>query len=176
METLKALAMNRTTKNFLKKQISESDLQSVLQAGCSLPNKGIFDNLHLTVVQNPQTLGKIADAIKQAFNKPDMKPFYEAPTLILVSALKQKGLFPSAEYGNAACIIDNIHVAAVDIGLGSVNLWTFVNPIITLIDQLELPEDFVPIAGIGIGYPADPIEAEVHNKNKSLRINCNFIK
>ncbi len=176
METLKALAMNKTTKKYLNKQVSESELQSILLAGCSLPNVGIYNNLHLTVVQNPHLLEKIADKIRKAFDKPDLKPFYGAPTLILVSSIKEKGNYLGVEYGNAACLVDNIHVAAADIGLGSVNLWTFVNPINTMIDELELPEGFIPIAGIGIGYPADPIESDTQNKNKSLQINCNYIK
>ena len=176
METLKALAMNKTTKKFLKQQISESDLYSILQAGCSLPNIGIYNNLHLTVVQNPELLELIAATIRKAFDKPDMKPFYDAPTLILVSSLKEKGEYPSVEYGNAACLVDNIHVAATDIGVGSVNLWTFVNPIKMLVKELELPEGFLPMAGIGIGYPADPLEEEFHNIGKNLQINCNYIR
>lgn len=52
-------------------------------------------------------MDEITNATAKAFGKPDMKPFYGASTVVIVSSRKNTQI-PNIEYANAACIIQNM--------------------------------------------------------------------
>ena len=74
------------------------------------------------------------------------------PKLIIISARDDgNGL----DKENSACVAMNMLLAATALGLGSI----YLNLVIGLIkehkeilDKLNLPEGFVPVVGVGIGY------------------------
>ena len=64
---------------------------------------------------------------------------------------------PSIEYHNTGTIMENMLLAATNLGLGSVYLMGAVaalNNHPDLVAQLQLPEGFVPTAAIALGHPA----------------------
>lgn len=173
MELMKAIAMRKSTRSYKAEQISDESLTVILHAGCAAPvGMGAYDTVHLTVIQNSNLLDKITKATANVFGNPNMKPFYGAPTLIVVSA-KPNEKVPTIGTANAACIIENMALAATDLGLGSVYLMSFLPSFSAdkeLLKELNLPEGFVPISGIALGHPTEPLTKEKELK-ETIAIN-----
>lgn len=162
METLEAIKNRVSTRKFLKKQISENDLNIILQAGKQAPvayNK--YDDLFITIVQKPDVLKEI-DRLCDEYYGADTMVFFNAPTLIFVSSKKAKY---DQEFENVACIMENMAIAATDIGVGNVYLKGMTLHIEekTLSNILHLPEGFRAIATLGVGYPDGEIKPKIHN-------------
>lgn len=176
MELMKAIAIRKSTRSYKSEQISTEALDTILKTGYAAPvGMGAYNSLHLTVIQNSDLLDKITNVTREAFNNPKMSPFYGAPTLIIVSG-KPNEKAPAIELANASCIIENMSLAATDMGLGHVYLLGFIYAISKneeLLKELNLPEGFVPAAAIAIGYPTEPLTAERELKQT---IETNFIK
>jgi nitroreductase len=162
METLKALALRKSVRSYKNQPVEQQKLDGILKAGNHAPNAGPF---LITVIQNPDYLREINDAaltgMKNSGNEflmqraalPGYQPLYGAPYLILLSA-------PAEGYGmaNTSCAATNMTIAAADLGLGSCYVIT---PTLaldgknTLSRKLNLPEGFVPMCGVLLGYAGD---------------------
>lgn len=176
MELMKAIATRKSTRSYKQDQISDEDLKVILEAGEAAPvGMAAYNTVHLTVVQNADLLNEFTKTTQEVFNNPKMNPFYGAPTLIIVSG-KPSEKAPSIEAHNAACIAENMALAATDLGLGSVYLLGFLFAINTkkeLIDKLNLPDGFVPVAALSVGYPTVPL---TDTDSKKHTIETNIIK
>ena len=153
METLKAIARRKSTRAFsLEKQIAQTELNIILAAGCAAPvGRADYPSLHLTVVQDAETLDKINKTVQETL-KSDQSLFYDAPVLVLVSASEQQ-IAPNIQYANAACIVENMLLAATDLGIGCVFLWGLPNVIANnadLCEQLDFPNGFKPITAVAL--------------------------
>lgn len=169
METLKVIEIRKSTRSYKSEQIKDELLNAVIHAGVLAPvGAGEYDKLHLTIIQNRKILEKYSN---KAFELMNMKPFYGAPTVIIVSGTKRRA--PNIEYMDAACIIENMHLAATDLGLGSVYLYGFLNIFNSdtrLLNELGLPEGYYPLSGIALGYPTEPLAKRADNR-KTISIN-----
>lgn len=121
-----------------------------------------YNEVKLTVIQSPQLLNRFDTAAATFFGNPDQHPLYGAPTVILVSAKKLEPL-PNLSYCNAACIVENMALAATDLGLGNVYIYGAIaalanNP--ELCAELKVPEGFFPVSAIAIGKAAVPLQAK----------------
>lgn len=175
METLKAISKRKSTRAFLsEKKISKRDLQTILEAGCAAPvGMGDYASIHLTVIQNPEALENISSAVRAAF-KMDRDALYGAPTLVLVSASENQKS-PNIQYANVACIIENMLLAAADLGIDSVYLWSATNVIAgnaDLCKQFEIPEGFKPISSAALGYA---VENNPTEKELDITISVNYV-
>lgn len=162
METLEAIKNRVSTRKFLEKQISDDELQIILEAGKQAPVAySKYDDLILTVVQNKNTLKEI-DRLCDEHYGIDTKIFFDAPTLIFVSSRKAKY---DQEYENVACIMENMALAATDIGVGNVYLKGMTLHIEekTLSKLLNLPAEFKAIAALGVGYKDGEINPKIHD-------------
>lgn len=173
METLKAIAMRKSTRAYKPGQITDRELDTVLAAGCAAPvGRGAYETVHLTVLQNEDLLDEIDTAAAKAFGDPNMKLFYGAPTVVVVSSTRNDKV-PNIEYANAACIIENMLIAATELGLGSVYLWGFIKALNAsgdLLKKLDLPKGFMPVSAVALGYPVEPI-TDVRELKKTISIN-----
>ena len=152
METLKAIFTRQSVRSYTTEQISTIELETLLKAAKAAPiGRGKFDEVHLTVLQNKGMIEKITEFITHLVGNPESKPFYGAPTVIIVSCLPESNLM----YANAACMVENMAIAATDLGLGSVYLWGFIqrlykNP--SLVAEIGLPEGFVIVSALAVGH------------------------
>ena len=146
MELFETIDKRFSNRKFLDKQISSDDLKRILQAGMRAPvGRGKYEDMHITVIQDKDFLNEISDLT-------DRSVFYNAPTLVIISA-KDDGHGLNKE--NSACVAMNMLLAATALKLGNI----YLNLVIGLIkenknilNKLNLPEGFVPIVGIGLGY------------------------
>jgi len=176
MDTFKTIATRKSTRGFKDTQIDEKDLIRILAAGGSAPiGMGAYEAMHITVVQNKARLEKISSLVAAAFKRTDMRPFYGAPTLIIISG-KRGAHGMAIEELNAGCIAENMLLAATDLGLGSVFILSTIaafkaDPLLT--KSLNIPEDYAPICSIIVGYAKESIKKQDDMINK---INYNVIK
>lgn len=178
METFEAINLRRSVRGYEEKQISDDELEKILDVANKAPNAGAF---HITVVQDPEFIREINDRTKEnmlaseGFMKerasiPGYEPLYGAPTLVVISTPE----IPFSEI-NAACSITTMSIAATDLGIGSCYV---VSPIQTLIEdyymgRLNLPEGYVPISGLLLGYESGN---EIPGALKEEQDNINYIK
>ncbi|MDD3881480.1 MAG: nitroreductase family protein [Eubacteriales bacterium] len=176
MDYFELLRHRKSTRRFTDEQISQDDLSRILTAANAAPvGSNQYKDIHLTVVQNRGILDKLSEAaIKRwedrakmkkiigdtpnvAFSQRAIDPFYGAPTVIFVSHRKQD-LQPGIEFSNVACVTYSMHLAATELGLGSVFMWGSLEAMreIPELDNtalLNLPDNFQSLIGIAIGYP-----------------------
>lgn len=62
MNTIETILKRYSCRNFDGKQITESDLDLIIKAGISAPvARGLYENLHITVVQDENLIKEIFD-------------------------------------------------------------------------------------------------------------------
>ena len=192
MEFEEVLNLRQSTRKFSDKQISEDDIDKILFAAKRAPvGSNLYKDLHITVVQNQELLLKLCEAAWERFSsrqkvediagdtmtaesktkKPNL--FYYAPTVFFVSHRKQN-LQPGIEWANVTSIINQMHLAATNLGLGSCYMWGALESMRMLpefdhTDLLQLPEEFEPKCALAVGYP----EINMHKKTLQHEISIN---
>lgn len=154
MNTFEAINARHSTRAFSDKQISDGDLQRLLFAGGQAAiGCADFESVKLYAVQNPALLAEIDRA--SAGGNPQAHPLYGAPTLVVLAA--KKGFLENIEYANAGCVLQNIMVAAADLGIQSVYLWMAMNGVNSdpaIGQKLGFPEGYFCAGTCALGYEA----------------------
>ncbi|MBR6039991.1 MAG: nitroreductase family protein [Clostridia bacterium] len=96
--------------------------------------------------------------------------------MIFVSHRKQQ-LQPGIEWANVTSVVNQMHLAATDLGLGSVYMWGALEsmrmiPELDHTGLLQLPEDFEPLIALAVGYPVKELEVR---ELKHQSFECNRI-
>lgn len=118
MEFFDVLHMRQSVRRYTGEKVEERDIAAIVEAAQLAPvgmhnNKGYV----LTVISSKTVL----DQMKRSFTEVTGKegdPSYGAPLFILVSKTPE-AIEEIAKY-DAACIVENMHLAAAALGLGSV--------------------------------------------------------
>ncbi|MCR3761329.1 nitroreductase [Clostridium felsineum] len=158
-ETLKNILSRRSIRKFKQEQIKDEELQSIIEAAKYAPSAMNQQSWHFTVVQNKEVLSKIVDSIKLAYKnlgepKPEnFNPFYDSPTLIIVTG-DEKAIAPQ---NDGSLAIGNILLAAHSLGIGScwIHILNFIfnrDEFKDLKRELGIPEGYVSVAAVALGY------------------------
>lgn len=83
-ETLKTLKERRSVRKYQAKQITDRELDAILEAGLWAPSGMNVQTTTLVVVQDPETVAKLEQGNAAIMGNPDAKPFYGAPTVVVV--------------------------------------------------------------------------------------------
>ena len=113
--TLEDLKTRRSCRSYEPRQITEEELQQVLEAGMYAPTGMGKQSPVIVAVQDKdaiETLRKMNAAILGA---PEADPFYGAPTVLVVLADRSR---PTYLY-DGSCVMGNLLNAAHAVGLGS---------------------------------------------------------
>jgi len=152
MNTIDAIKVRHSTRGFSDRQISDEDLKTILFAGGQAAVGGAdFKSLRLYAVQDPELLKDIDEA--SAKKRPGTHPLYGAPTLIVLAS--KESILPDIEYTNAGCVIQNMMLAATDLGIDNIYLWMSmygINNDPDLVKRLGFPEGFVCVGTMALGY------------------------
>lgn len=171
---LDAIAQRRSIRAYTPQQISEEQLQAILQAGLQAPSAVNAQPWHFTAVQDAALLARINEAFRavaletatpenrERFSDPTYSVFHHAPTVIFIScpALEEK---PYAQT-DTGIAIENMALAAHALGLGSVILGmprlAFAGAEAAALRQaLAFPEGYAYCLSIAIGLPDATKEA-----------------
>ena len=173
MDTLKAIAGRSSVRAYTDEQVSAENLNTVLEAGCAAPvGMGQYDKMHITVVQDKGLLSRISERVQQMMQRPG-DPLYGAPTLIMISSAEMP--MPGLDYADGSCIAENMQLAAVELGLGSVIIWAAgvaANADPELKKDLEIPDGNKAVISIVLGTPA----VQPPEKKLGVTIDVNYVR
>ena len=169
---LQALRERRSCRSYKPEQITDEELQAVLEAGTWAPTAKGLQDPWIVAVQNPALLEKISRMNREVWGW-DIDPFYGAPTYVLVFASdpeKWKNGVP-----DGSLVLGNMMLAAHAIGLGS--CWInreremFATPEgRDLMAELGLPEGLIGVGALALGYPAAPPREPKPRKENYYRV------
>ncbi len=176
MNTFENLFSRRSIRTYNGENVSDAELAQILKAAYAAPvGRARFDTLQLTVISNRGYLDRWEDYCEK---RGGHRPFYGAPTVVLVSSL-----IPSTElksvnvnFSNAAILVQNMATAATELGIGSCHIWgavRFLNDNAELLEELGLPEGMVPCCAITLGHTDEKYSPRLIPENK---IKTNYIK
>ncbi len=162
-EVLKTIKERRSVRAYTDRQIGQSELDLIIEAGLYAPSAHNEQPWYFTVVQNQSLL----DEINQKANKvmagsenewlrslgtnPAFRASYNAPTVIFVSA--REGAMSAQT--DCCAAIENMMLAARSIGIGSVwvgLLWPYFS-LDEAREKLRIPEGYKPLHAVAFGYP-----------------------
>jgi len=161
-DTLSTIKNRRSTRTFRSEQIKADELKAVLEAGSAAPSANTQAR-HFTVIQNPGLLSwlnqeakeqaKQFEPLQELANSEHFHIFYDAPTVVLVSA-EESGI---ALESDCAAATENMLLAAESIGLGSCwigfVLVLFASPNANDYGKrLGIPDRYTPYAAAAFGY------------------------
>jgi nitroreductase len=179
-EILTAIKNRRSTRKFKPSQISEVELQAILDAALNAPTAKNQQKWHFTVIQNKVMLDNMVKTIKeillncgmefyvQRARDPNYHTFYKAPTVILISA-EEKADFVQLDCAAAA---ENIILAAESLKIGSCFI-TATNFLFTssrgneFKQKLGIPTGYNFVCTIALGYK-DGENPAIPPKNKEV--------
>ena len=180
MEVLDCIATRRSQRRFTDQAVEQEKLDIILKAAQAAPiGHSYFKGIQLTVVQNKEVLAAYDKASAIAWGKPHLHLFYNAPCVIVVSCNPAD---PSLHVHacDAACIMENMQLAAVEEGLASVFLWGLLNRIPqdeAFNKALNLGEGFRPECMLALGYPVPGTELKPRKiEEVPDRLAVNFVK
>jgi nitroreductase len=155
-ETLQNLLTRRSVRAYLPKQVEESLLEQVLEAGTYAPTGGGRQTPVIVAVQNPETVQQLS-RMNAAVNGAKSDPFYGAPTVLVVLAERTRGTYLL----DGASVITTLLNAAHAVGLGS--CWVhrakevFESPDgRSLLLKWGIHGNYEGIGHVVLGYPASP--------------------
>jgi nitroreductase len=154
MDVLKAVRGRRSIRAFKSDDVSPEIVKKFLDAARWAPSAGNIQPWEFIVVRKPEIKRALAEAaLDQMFIE-------EAPVAIVVCANKNRS---SQRYGirgktlyciqDTAAAIQNIHLAAYSLGLGTCWVGAFKEEEARKI--LKIPRGIRPVAIIPVGYPAE---------------------
>lgn len=190
-EVLQNILTRRSARAYSEKQISDEDLELILEAARHAPSGGNSQSWHFTVIQNKEKLQKLNALVKESFKNlvvdentyrskingkissqnENYKFYYGAPTLILVSNDRN---YPNA-MADCAVSLQNIFLAAHSLGLGS----CWINQIAWFCDEPDMrkaltefgiPENYVVCGAAAIGYKDQVKETSVPRREGNVTI------
>ena len=171
-EILKALRERRSVRQFKPEQISDEELQAVLEAGAYAPTAMGRQDPWIVAVQNPEIVAQLVKMNAKVLGMDD-NPYYGAPTIVLVFG-SRPDIWPNAVY-DGSLVLSNMMNAAHAIGLGSCWIHREREMFDTeegkaMIRQFGLPEGLMGIGSIALGYAADPPMPPRPRKDNYCRI------
>ncbi|MDL2235861.1 nitroreductase family protein [Christensenellaceae bacterium OttesenSCG-928-L17] len=162
MDTMKALAMRKSTRDFSNRQVPENDMETILKAACAAPvGHGEYHALRLTVIRDEDVLDDIRRTAVDCFRDPILDIYYGAPTVVAIST--SHGSILELDMANAGAIAQSMMLAATDLGIDSCYIWGTVLALRAepdLGDDIDLPDGHEVIASVAFGYANDPDDSE----------------
>jgi Nitroreductase len=168
---LQIISKRRSCRSFTTEQPTHQDIEVLIQAGQGAPIGMNFTNkIQLFVIQNKALLNEIEQNALDYFSSPEHQianhkiksAIFQAPTLIVVAIEKLDGPFQKAQFCSAACILENMILAATEMEIGSVYLsgvTTALNENRELLTKLGIPENYQAASAIAIGRKAKELQA-----------------
>ena len=158
---LEIICTRRSYRSYQPEQITDEQLNAVLEAGTYAPTSRGLQSPFIVAIQNEELKARLAKMNAEIMGV-TTNPYYDAPTYVLV--------FVPADAPNgiqdASLVMENMMLAAHAQGLGSCWIHREREMFATeegkeLMQQWGLPEGLVGIGALALGYPdAEPSPAK----------------
>lgn len=154
-ETMKVLKERRSIRAYQKEQITDAQLEAILEAGIWAPSAKGQQSPVVVAVQDPETIALLSRLNARVMGAQN-DPFYGAPTVVVVLA-DPKATNEVNCICDGALVMGNLMNAAWSLGIGS--CWinrareVFALPEgKELLRKWGLPEDLVGVGNCILGY------------------------
>jgi len=182
-EVLNVIKKRRSVRTYTNEQLSQENLDQIIEAGIYAPTANNEQPWHFTIIQNPEMLARInaecsrgmalADNewMKKMGANPAFKVTYNAPTLIVVSGKNEATAFQA----DCSAAIQNMILAAASLGIGSVwlGLVRFFFASENANKDLGIPDGYNPFYAVAFGYNSSDKEASGPKRNTDV---VNYIR
>lgn len=167
---LKLIKTRRSCRKYKETQISDEDLNAVLEAGTYAPTAKGAQDPFIVAVQRSDELKQLAEMNAKVMGV-TTNPYYNAPTYLLVFA-PQDG---ANALQDGSCVLENMMLAAHALGLGT----CWINRERQMFDTEEgrqlmkkwgLPEGLMGIGALAIGHPDGGTHSAKPRKEGYVRI------
>lgn len=163
--TLDDLKNRRSCRSYQPRQITEEELQQVLEAGMYAPTGRGAQAPVIVVVQDPDTIETLRNMNASILGNPEADPFYGAPTVLIVLADKSR---PTYLY-DGSCVMDNLLNAAQAVGLGACWIHRAKEEFESaegkaMLEQWGVQGDYEGIGHCVLGYRADAVPVPAPRK------------
>ena len=156
-ETINNLKTRRSIRKFKDKQISDEDLQAILEAGTYAPTALGMQSPKIIVIQNPETIKEFSDWNRSYYPidvPDDLDPFYGAKTILIVLANGKMPTFVE----DGASVITTLVNAAHAVGVGSCWIHRAREEFSSekgkaLLKEWGIPEKYKGVGHVALGYP-----------------------
>lgn len=160
MNFLDIIKTRRSCRHYKAEQITDKELDTVLEAGTYAPTGHGLQDPIIVAVQNPDMKARLAKMNARVMGV-ESNPYYDAPTYLLVFASEDN---PNA-FQDGSCVLENMMLAAHAIGLGTCWINREYQMFQTdegkeLMAEIGLKEGLIGIGALAVGYPSrEPREA-----------------
>lgn len=151
-EVLKAIKERRSIRRYKADQITDEELQTVLEAGTWAPTGHGTQKPFIIAVQNPETCARLRKMNAEAMGV-ESDPYYGAPTIVIVLAPADE---PNS-VKDGSLILGNMMLAAHSIGLSS--CWINREDVMfasaegkQMMKDWGLPEGLMGVGALALGY------------------------
>ena len=150
---LDIIRTRRSCRSYKQQQITDEQLNVVLEAGTYAPTSRGLQSPFIVAIQNKDLLKQLAEMNAEVMGA-TTNPYYDAPTYILVFVPDG---FANGVY-DAALVLENMMLAAHAQGLGSCWIHREREMFATeegkeLMKQWGLPDGLIGIGALALGYP-----------------------
>ncbi len=172
MELDQILKTRVSIRRYTDEPLTEEEIQAILEAAQRSPI-GHFDykNYAVAVVTDKEILKELADENNALCGGGD--PIYGAPALFLI--LRTEQAENDTAKLNAGIIAEHMHLKAVDLGLGSIDVYSFIRVFEkqpgygAYFRRLNLP-GYQPIMSVAVGHTPIPTrERRLASRLKVIR-------
>lgn len=164
MNVLEAIKGRRSIRAFKSDDLPKETVEKLVEAARWAPSAGNIQPWEFIIIRKPEIKRKLAEtALEQSFIE-------DAPIVIVVCANEERS---SQGYGvrgktlyciqDTAAAIQNIHLAAYSLGLGTCWIGAFKEEEAKRI--LKVPDGVRPVAIIPVGYPD---ESPIQRKRREI--------
>lgn len=168
-ETLRVLRERRSVRKYKAEQITDGELNAILDAGTWAPTGMGKQSPVMVVVQDAETIDYMSRLNAEIQGRPGTDPFYGAPTVVVVLA---DGTNPNW-LRDGSLVMGNLMNAAASLNVGS----CWINRAIELFDRTEgkellkkwgLPEHYRGVGNCILGYADGPLPAPKPRKENYI--------
>lgn len=172
METnfLEIIRTRRSCRSYKAQQITDEQLNAVLEAGTFAPTSRGLQSPFIVAVQQPALLAQLTKMNAEVMGVTS-NPYYDAPTYVLV--------FVPVDAPNGvqdgSLVLENMMLAAHALGLGSCWIHREREMFATeegkeLMKQWGLPEGLMGVGALSLGYPEGELASAKPRKEGYARI------
>ncbi len=155
-------------------QIPDDILDSILETGLYAPSGMGKQGTILVSLQDPATIARLEHLNASAMGKPEARPFYGAPTVIVVFADASTPFYRE----DAALVLGNLMNAAWSLGVASCYIYRAQQEFglaggAELLFAWGIPEGYVAVGHCTLGYPErQPPLAPSREPGRLVRVGC----
>lgn len=165
VDEIETIYKRRSIRNYLDKQVEKETIITLLKAATAAPTAANSRPWEFIVIDQIEKLSEMKDRLIFAR--------YNAPVAIVVCGnmkLAFKGPGKEMWVQDCSAAIQNILIAATDIGLGSVwiGVYPLENNIKPLKEILNIPEHVTPLGIVYVGYAAEEKDARTRFDEKRV--------